>query len=606
MKQIKEFHIISMTLSGFKCYAQPTELSFGNPTVITGGNGRGKSSIADAITFAITGLPFFGERGIDRLYTDGTAEASVSLRFADQDGVLHELHRSRKKGNMSITYDGYNIRQLDLNDMFGEKDVFLSIFNPLYFIEELGDSGKALLERHLPLISHEAVLAQLHDTVRENLKDEQLTSPDVYLKKRREEIRELEQSIVYLTGQQDLVESQSKGNSEKRNELSEKLSAITAEEEALSVRQFEALDLSAMREELIDFSARYDELAVDSRSVSGADNMLMELNRKLGERKAATYEPKYAVHIAEISSLLKELGTQYKRELEQAKALANGATCPTCKRAVTEKDVPVLKGAFEKSIAVITAQGKEQQAQLAELNELESKAQATFLQFQAEDVAKLEAEIAQMTQPQQADDCDNEAEKLRQAIQALSSDLEYGNLTQEEYDRLLQCREQKQILEAELSTLQSVNDTSAEDYAQKISAIEAQIADKKKRISDVALYVSRRAELTLSALKMNRVAISLYDVVKSTGEIKDAFRFTYDGRRYDRLSLSEKVRAGMEVSELMKRLTGRNYPVFTDNMESVENLANVRPTGQIIMAKCVHNAPLSVKAVGATAHSQAA
>ena len=96
---------------------------------------------------------------------------------------------------------------------------------------------------------------------------------------------------------------------------------------------------------------------------------------------------------------------------------------------------------------------------------------------------------------------------------------------------------------------------------------------------------------------MNRVEISLYDVVKSTGEARDTFKFTYNGRRYDRLSLSEKIRAGMEVSELVKRLTGRNYPVFVDNMESVDDLANVRPTGQLIMAKCVNNAPLQVRAV---------
>ncbi len=76
------------------------------------------------------------------------------------------------------------------------------------------------------------------------------------------------------------------------------------------------------------------------------------------------------------------------------------------------------------------------------------------------------------------------------------------------------------------------------------------------------------------------------------------FKFTYGGRRYDRLSLSEKIRAGLEVSELVKRLTGRNYPVFVDNMESVDDLANVRPTGQIIMAKCVRGAELTVRPMG--------
>ena len=117
----------------------------------------------------------------------------------------------------------------------------------------------------------------------------------------------------------------------------------------------------------------------------------------------------------------------------------------------------------------------------------------------------------------------------------------------------------------------------------------------KALISNVIIYARTRAELTFETLKMNRVAISLYDVMKTTGEQKAAFKFTYNGRRYDRLSLSEKIRAGMELSELVKRLTGRNYPVFVDNMESVDDLANVRPTGQVIMAKCVHGAPLEVR-----------
>ncbi len=52
------------------------------------------------------------------------------------------------------------------------------------------------------------------------------------------------------------------------------------------------------------------------------------------------------------------------------------------------------------------------------------------------------------------------------------------------------------------------------------------------------------------------------------------------------------------MSELVKRLTGRNYPQFIDNMESVDDLANVNPSGQVIMAKCVHGAPLSIRPVG--------
>ena len=138
-------------------YEEPTELVFGNPTVITGGNGRGKSSIADAIAFAVTGCPFFGERGIDRLHNENNPDVAIRMCFVDETGTLHELNRTRRKNRMTITYDGYEIRQLDLADLFGERDVFLSIFNPLYFIEELGEDGKKLLERYLPTIPHETV-----------------------------------------------------------------------------------------------------------------------------------------------------------------------------------------------------------------------------------------------------------------------------------------------------------------------------------------------------------------------------------------------------------------------------------------------------------------
>ena len=156
--------------------------------------------------------------------------------------------------------------------------------------------------------------------------------------------------------------------------------------------------------------------------------------------------------------------------------------------------------------------------------------------------------------------------------------------------------------------------TEAEFNAQ-IENTRSQITELREKISDAIIYISKRTELTFAPLKLNRVAISLYDIVKSTGERKDAFRFTYQaegctkGRLYKCLSHSERLRAGMEVSEMVKRLTGRNYPVFADDMESIEDLSNVKPTGQVIMARVVPHAPLSVQPlqpIQASAQAQAA
>ena len=600
MKKIEQFQITSLMLSGFKSYEEPTELVFGNPTVITGGNGRGKSSIADAIAFAVTGCPFFGERGIDRLHNENNPDVAIRMCFVDETGTLHELNRTRRKNRMTITYDGYEIRQLDLADLFGERDVFLSIFNPLYFIEELGEDGKKLLERYLPTIPHETVLSQLSEPVREHLKNETILSPEGSLKRCREEIRGLEERITYLRGQKDLAASQGESHEQAEQELTLQADTLREEIAELEQRQFSGMDVSAMQERLVELSGRYEEAARDERTdTSKLREQLQTLREKIARREGEQYQSKFTEALAEASARVKDLGVRYQRESAAYKAFHAGMECPACHRSVTEQSLPEVQAALKKVLSELYAAGSEQRAQLIELQEMDKKAADTFAQFKEDDLGKWAAEAAEMEQrcASLAEQASAETERLRAEIQTLTADLEYGNLSQSEYDHLGTCREELRQSEAKIAALQTMTAAQLPDFDREIAQANASIAEIKRKMANVIAYISKRAELTFSQLKMNRVEISLYDVVKSTGEVKDTFKFQYGGRRYDRLSLSEKIRAGMEVSELMKRLTGRNYPVFVDNMESVDDLANVRPTGQIIMAKCVSGAALQVKPI---------
>ena len=600
MKKIEQFQITSLMLSGFKSYEEPTELVFGNPTVITGGNGRGKSSIADAIAFAVTGCPFFGERGIDRLHNENNPDVAIRMCLVDETGTFHELNRTRRKNRMTITYDGYEIRQLDLADLFGERDVFLSIFNPLYFIEELGEDGKKLLERYLPTIPHETVLSQLSEPVREHLKNETILSPEGSLKRCREEIRGLEERITYLRGQKDLAASQGESHEQAEQELTLQADTLREEIAELEQRQFSGMDVSDMQERLVELSGRYEEAARDERTdTSKLREQIQTLREKIARREGEQYQSKFTEALAEASARVKDLGVRYQRESAAYKAFHAGMECPACHRSVTEQSLPEVQAALKKVLSELYAAGSEQRAQLIELQEMDKKAADTFAQFKEDDLGKWAAEAAEMEQrcASLAEQASAETERLRAEIQTLTADLEYGNLSQSEYDHLGTCREELRQSEAKIAALQTMTAAQLPDFDREIAQANAGIAEIKRKMANVIAYISKRAELTFSQLKMNRVEISLYDVVKSTGEVKDTFKFQYGGRRYDRLSLSEKIRAGMEVSELMKRLTGRNYPVFVDNMESVDDLANVRPTGQIIMAKCVSGAALQVKPI---------
>lgn len=115
MKKIEQFQITSMSISGFKSYEGPTDLIFGNPTVITGGNGRGKTSIADAIAFVVTGLPFFGERGIDRLHNESNPDVAIRMCFVDESATStipsHRHILSRNSQNSHRREQGENSLQ---------------------------------------------------------------------------------------------------------------------------------------------------------------------------------------------------------------------------------------------------------------------------------------------------------------------------------------------------------------------------------------------------------------------------------------------------------------------------------------------------------------
>ena len=456
MKKIEQFQITSMSISGFKSYEKPTELTFGNPTVITGGNGRGKTSIADAIAFAVTGLPLFGERGLDRLHNEKNPDVAIQMRFVDENGITHELTRIRRNNDMSIYYDGHTIRQLDLADLFGERDVFLSILNPLYFIEELGTSGKNLLERYLPFIPQETILAQLPGEVQASLKDEVILSPDAYLKGRRAEIRELEERITYLGGQKDLAATQKKQYETMRVEFSEGITSLQNEIAALAEKQFADLDTAKMQEQLVELSQRYDEMARDERGDTVQQQKeLRALREKIVRRQSEQYQSKFTEPLAEIAAKVNDLGTRYKRESVAYKAFHAGMDCPTCHRRVTEETLPEVQAALKKNISELYAAGTEQKGQLTELQEMDKKARDTFDAFKEADLRKWTEDAAELERrcAEQSETSSQAAESLRSEIQALTAELEYGNLTQAEYGRLRECREQCRELESKLSAL---------------------------------------------------------------------------------------------------------------------------------------------------------
>lgn len=613
VKPIKQFEISSLKVSGFKCFAEERSFSFGSMNAIFGHNAQGKSTIADAISYAITGVSFFGSNRMDRLRAPGK-NISVELQIVDGEGQPHCLIRNRVGDNTDVFWDGQPIAAKDLNTVFAERDLFLAVFNPLYLIEVLGNKGRDLFERYMPEVPHEKVMAQLSEHNQSILAQNPFLSPEALVKQTRESIRELERTLTYCQGQQDLLQSQKEQSgvllADRQKELQERRIRIQ-ELESIRTTGFDGSDL---KERLADLYSLHEEYVREQASLPQTDDLdakFRDLTQKRAKREADVYHSQYAQALADTQKQINELGMELARHRHILAGLQPGIRCPMCYQTVTQETLPALKDEFEATIRRICAQGKELSGQLDELHGLDEKAREVFESFRAQDIAMCNQELADIElRRQQAVDAvrvENERRQqkiseIREEIQNIELDLETGRLSPEEMVELECFKERAKALEAEIEVLTEQQGSSmVADVAPGISAeeINAEIAKKNELLTALSSYIAERVRQRFDHLDLNRVSISLYEVSKTTAEVRDVFKFNYEDRPYVILSLSEKIKAGLEVSELLKKIAGINYPVFIDNGESVPVIDNVRPSGQTFISQVVKNEQLRVEILGA-------
>ena len=613
VKPIKQFEISSLKVSGFKCFAEERSFSFGPMNAIFGHNAQGKSTIADAISYAITGVSFFGSNRMDRLRAPGK-NISVELQIVDGEGQPHCLIRNRVGDNTDVFWDGQPIAAKDLNTVFAERDLFLAVFNPLYLIEVLGNKGRDLFERYMPEVPHEKVMEQLSEHNQSIFAQNPFLSPQALVKQTRESIRELESTLTYCQGQQDLLRSQREQSGVLLADRQKELQDCRVRIQELESIRTTGFDGSDLKERLADLYSLHEEYVREQASLPQTDDLdakFRDLTQKRAKREADVYHSQYAQALADTQKQINELGMELARHRHILAGLQPGIRCPMCYQTVTQETLPALKDEFEATIRRICAQGKELSGQLDELHGLDEKAREVFEAFRAQDIAMCNLELADIElRRQQAVDAvraENERRQqkiseIREEIQNIELDLETGRLSSEEMVELECFKERAKALEAEIEVLTEQQGSSmGADVAPGISAeeINAEIVKKNELLTALSSYIAERVRQRFDHLDLNRVSISLYEVSKTTGEVRDVFKFNYEDRPYVILSLSEKIKAGLEVSELLKKIAGINYPVFIDNGESVPVIDNVRPSGQTFISQVVKNEQLRVEILGA-------
>ena len=593
MEKVNHFFITNITANGFKKFDAPVTLDFGAMNSITGGNRQGKSSIADMVAYVFTGASFSGgQRESDRLQNDTASSIQVAVTYLDDRGTYHTLSRCRSAdGTSSVTLDDIPIRQSSLVEMFGDVHTFLAMLNPAYLIEILdGKEAKDIIEPFLPQVSHDAILAHLSTEEAELLRDQSIPVPEIFRRNKRKEISVLEEALSHLDGRIAATEAFASAKEAElapvRAELASAEVRITElEDKRDEGRQDYTAELDALRQQYQTLEA-----ASSSDTTSLAD-ILSAMVEKLAETAQMVYTPATQEAI-DIEREQYALNAAYEQLKLTASALSGGH-CPICKSEIGAEGKQELTAYLRSTQARITNRWQELKLLHRQAKDAESLGRFAFEREQTEKQGALhqlivdtEASLSHSANPKALLD-------LHQRITSLSWIQEHGLLNEDEAAELNALRTQKHLLEQHIASSSDSGATIAA-HREEREQVEDKISLLQRMIAAVTIYSLHRTRLLFSDLALNRVQIQLMDVTKSTGEVKEAFRFTYDGRDYRKLSMSERICAGLEVCEIMKQLTGRIYPTFVDNYESVEEIQNVRPSGQYFFMTVRRKEPLNV------------
>lgn len=114
-------------------------------------------------------------------------------------------------------------------------------------------------------------------------------------------------------------------------------------------------------------------------------------------------------------------------------------------------------------------------------------------------------------------------------------------------------------------------------------------------LDSIKAFKAKEAELQAEKVQalFTTLSVRLFKQNKGDGEIKPDFEIEMDGKPYRALSLSESIRAGLELREVLSKQSELVMPVFVDNAESITKFKE--PSGQLIVSRVIANQELKIE-----------
>lgn len=571
--------IVSLKMTNFKGTTQ-AEHHFGAVNKIAGDNYSGKTTIAEAILFALYGVNMDGSNRTTNLIHQGEKKAFVSVRV-DIDGVIHTIDREGTATQKIVYLNGNEVSQGKVEQTIGPLDRFMACFNPISTIGKKDADAREFFVGLLRRIEPSEVITSLDEPYQQMLVGLDLINPELRKKELREQIAEEEKNQQWAEG------------------------AISVHTMTLNEVPSKVIDTSELKKKLAELEEEL--LAITNDKPTPIDTLQMEreiadLQRELANQTISRSVLKDTTALEKQIASLRGDYASLQRQFENLEVkFSVGDTCPTCTQAIEEEafsrfthEVDNQKVTFSAKLEAIKEEGIGLKAQLELIQSSNLLAQEEAERKVTNARAKIEAELNELlrkleiTRTQNRnneslwlDNLNKKSKDLRDRQELLLSLIREAELSNADRETVLARIEQAKI---EIKKLK-------ESLPKSVNTIK----DAKQKIEVINLFIAKHAELLAEQIEQyfDRASLQLFEVVKSTGEIKPVFKLLYDNKPIGILSMSERIRLGLEVSEVVKKLSGVQYPTFVDNAESITHFNT--PSGQLFTATVVQGEKIKLE-----------
>lgn len=538
---MKTVRLHAMTLSNFKGISAGCYDFAGRSSAVYGANGTGKTTLADAWMWLVTGK---NSRGLSDFTIKPTSErdgerdtgviTSVSAEITVDD-VPHTLRRdyyekwSQKRGSVEKTFDGNTTdffidgaamkkAEYDaaVRELVAPEDVFLLISRLTGFCDSLTWQKRREILFSLIPMEHDAALMA---------RDGRFAP------------------LADALGAGTLDALRRKLSGDKKRLAGEKTAMPgRIEEVAAMIESLSGIDYQSLRSQLSELTARRDTMAAELAADKERE-ALQTLQAKEAERLHREALARQAEAECDITGLIEKRQTLRDRyaSVYASKLPDDELTCPTCGRACDAEARNAAAERFEKDkqtrLQEIAADGKAvgEQIETAKkrLAELTANAEKT-----ASGAALSAMPCTRIEQPMALAD-------ISRQIADISEKLGGAAVLDNAKSRLHDLEETARRIASELEACERLLWLADEFTRYKATFIEDGINSR-----------FRQAKFKLFERQVN-------------GTLADCCMATYQGVPYEDINTSMRMNLGLDIIETISRHYGANVPLFCDNAESV-------------------------------------